>query len=405
MVGLSFMIRKNIIALSIIVLNTLLIISISEGIARFFVASTNKTPAFISSEFTMLLPEKNHQATYKRHQVNGGQTIYWKTNSLGLRGDEVRFDDSIRIVVYGDSNIQAVFSDQENTFCARLEFYLNQKQKQVRYQVINAGVQGFGPDQSLIKMTKEIDHLKPHIIILQLFAENDFGDLIRNRIFNLSLTGELAPAPLSQADDSVVQFYQERFKNDKWWHKILAKSALLQLIRNMTQSDVAQAKQLAIDDDQQLLQQLRNEYQIYQNNLPKIYSQFDDNYDLDMILYPDENSSQIKSKLMKAVISRFKKISEEKQIKLFAMVQPSIYDLVHYQPRLIFANYRQDYLADLLSQLAKTIGVPTLNLYPIFHAQSAENLFFRAFDAHWNDQGQDLAAVHYADFILSRLSD
>ena len=122
--------------------------------------------------------------------LNGGQTTRWESNSQAFRGPEPRAAD-IRVAVYGDSNIMARFSPWDETFTARLEAALvdELRSKQTpgspvrRVEVVNAGVDGYGPDQSYLKMQAELASLRPDLIVLDVFADNDFGDLIRNRLF------------------------------------------------------------------------------------------------------------------------------------------------------------------------------------------------------------------------------
>jgi len=58
-------------------------------------------------------------------------------------------------------------------------------------EAINAGVSGFGPDQNLIRFTEEADIYRPGLLVFHVFADNDFGDIIRNRLFSLDADGSL----------------------------------------------------------------------------------------------------------------------------------------------------------------------------------------------------------------------
>ncbi len=117
--------------------------------------------------------------------LNGGHTTRWESNSQALRGPEPHATD-LRVVVYGDSNIMARFSPWDETFTARLETALRNeldstethKRAARQVDVVNAGVDGYGPDQSYLKMRTEMASLRPDIIVLDVFADNDFGDLV-----------------------------------------------------------------------------------------------------------------------------------------------------------------------------------------------------------------------------------
>jgi hypothetical protein len=120
----------------------------------------------------------------------GSTQILWTTNSRSFRGKELEDKPDVRIIVYGDSNIQARFSRLEDTFPYRLEQYLRAYMSK-DIEVLNAGIIGFGPDQVLIRFRKDVDTYKPNIVIVNISAENDFGDIIRNRLFELDNTGKL----------------------------------------------------------------------------------------------------------------------------------------------------------------------------------------------------------------------
>jgi hypothetical protein len=97
-------------------------------------------------------------------------------------------------MVYGDSNVQARFSSLEDTFSHRLEIGLESRLG-TKVDVINAGVIGFGPDQSLLRFIKDADVYRPNVVIFHVFADNDFGDLLRNRLFELAPDGTLVETP------------------------------------------------------------------------------------------------------------------------------------------------------------------------------------------------------------------
>src|SRR6185503_7481910 len=106
-------------------------------------------------------------------------------NALGLRGDEPEptANGRQRIVVYGDSFVEAEFSPLAETFPKRLEARL--RAAGVPLEVLNAGVVGYGPDQVCVRLEKELTQLRPDLLIVALASGNDYGDLVRNKLFRL----------------------------------------------------------------------------------------------------------------------------------------------------------------------------------------------------------------------------
>src|SRR5208282_2438668 len=104
----------------------------------------------------------------------------------------------------GDSFIQGDFSRTEDTFTERLKAHLSEKMGN-RVEVVNAGVAGYGPDQELRRMETELPVLKPNLVIVAIFAGNDFGDLLRDKLYRLSSDGSLQDNPSEFLDDAIVR--------------------------------------------------------------------------------------------------------------------------------------------------------------------------------------------------------
>jgi hypothetical protein len=84
-----------------------------------------------------------------------------------------------RIVILGDSLVMAVQVSLDQTFAKLLERQLNASATApVRYRVINAGVQGYGPVEELIFYQKVAAAFQPDLIIQTLFVANDASDAL-----------------------------------------------------------------------------------------------------------------------------------------------------------------------------------------------------------------------------------
>jgi lysophospholipase L1-like esterase len=80
-----------------------------------------------------------------------------------------------RIVVLGDSLVLSVQVSFEDTFCQRLERRLNAAGG-VRWRVINAGVQGYGPVQEWLLFDKVVAAFEPDVVLVMPFVANDAID-------------------------------------------------------------------------------------------------------------------------------------------------------------------------------------------------------------------------------------
>ena len=106
-----------------------------------------------------------------------------KTNSLGLRDDEVvlpKPPGTFRILVVGDSFVQASQVSVGQPFTEVLERSLNASPprpgRPERYDVVNAGVGGWGPAEEYLWLKNEGLRLQPDLVILQLYLGNDVSD-------------------------------------------------------------------------------------------------------------------------------------------------------------------------------------------------------------------------------------
>jgi lysophospholipase L1-like esterase len=79
-----------------------------------------------------------------------------------------------RIVVLGDSLVLAVQVPFEATFCQRLQARLNAHAPPgVRYRVINAGVQGYGPVEELLFYREVASRFGADLVLVATFVAND----------------------------------------------------------------------------------------------------------------------------------------------------------------------------------------------------------------------------------------
>ena len=346
-------------------------------------------------------------SSFKRSKENGGDVIQWSTNSLGFRGHELRPDPDVRVVVYGDSNIQASFSDLQATFPYRLEQELQALTGKV-VEVINGGVVGMGPDQSLLRLEREVDELEPDVVIFDVFADNDFGDLIRNRLFDLDPSGNLVlTAHQRTVDGHLIRAYERSFLSTlltvraagRLWHAVRPGAGEHGVGR--------------IDTGEKMLEYLLEEnarqYAVYESSGPGQYSHFADLYDADVAVHPRSESATAKIRLMDAVLRQASETARSAGARFFVVIQPSQIDLtknsmLSYEDLGQYPDYRPDNLSRVVENILARRRIDGISLFHAFSAQSAEDLYFKGDDDHWNDAGQSLAAKLTAERLAPLLA-
>lgn len=346
------------------------------------------------------------EKTYVRVLENGGDSILWKVNQEGFRGSPLNDNDAFRIMVYGDSNIQARFSVEESTYVYKLGHYLeNTSGREV--EVINAGVVGFGPDQALLKFEDEIESYKPDLVILNVFAGNDFGDIIRNRLFELDENDELVRTSFKAEQDQEFQS-EESFK--------FRLVEFTKSIRGKTNEFMSNRR--AVKDPEgyergtfnYFAEENREAFEVYKNGEPRLFSHFHDSYETDLAINPKSESAKEKILLMKEVIRKMNNLALKEEVQFIVQVQPSATDLTPTNYvlgneflRKNYPEYNQAFLTEILSGITNELEILSNNLYPEFLNNNPESLFFKGENNHWNDRGQDLAAKSMANFLVDSL--
>jgi hypothetical protein len=343
---------------------------------------------------------------FVREDANGGDVIVWRTNKDSFRGEELDATVALpTIIVYGDSNIQARFSEDGNTFTNKLQRYL-QSDHGFSTRVLNAGVVGFGPDQSLIRMTGELARYHPTIVVIHLFADNDFGDLVRNQLFEIA-DGRLVRRQ-NREDIASAIIRQERSFRERIAGLLIVRMSQEFLGIN-TRMPTEKWDDGKIDKArylERILAASRAEYVSYiTGGAPTV----EDHYDIDIAVNPDSESSQTKVALMRAILREARRVTVANDVKLLVVIQPSVVDLTRNLDYLDYSylepypNYRRDRLTSIVEDICALEDIPYVNLFSAFSENNPEGLFFRSQDNHWNDAGQDLAAQRTASYIKENL--
>jgi len=127
-----------------------------------------------------LLPLKHDSDLLWEYIPNSATGSFLIINSKGLRDYEHTYEKpegTFRILVLGDSFIEAAQVPLNETLSKHLESLLNTNlDKDIYYEVINAGFSMYGTEQELIFLETEGVRYKPDIVILSFFPANDVFD-------------------------------------------------------------------------------------------------------------------------------------------------------------------------------------------------------------------------------------
>jgi lysophospholipase L1-like esterase len=325
-----------------------------------------------------------------------------RINDAGRRGDEAGLARGARrVVVYGDSFVSAEDTPESETFTAELERQLTGRLGPT--EVLNAGVTGYGPDQIARRMEDELPSLRPAVTVVALFAGNDFGDLLRNRLFKLDEHGALVPNQPVIDDD-----LRRSFTAPLQWSSIQI-VRLVQSAMDRARRDAGPgAPSVAVDRTATRLANRIPEYQSYvvsgDNGVRNLVA---DEYDADVSLEPNSESARYRVRLMAAVLARLRQIADANGSRLLLLVIPEWCDAggpcAETEARRRYPAYRPEGLTGVLNGLAREAGIGSVDLFGTFRASGAASLYYPR-DEHWNVAGQRIAAIEVAKVIAGSTS-
>ncbi len=320
-----------------------------------------------------------------------------RVNGHGMLGPE---PDSSRgrprVMVFGDSFVMSDNEPYAKTFSAQLA-----GQWQDRIEVLCAGVTGYGPDQTLLRMEDMLPKYKPNGVVLVLCSYNDLGDPIRNHLMHLNDSGGLTRVPAS-VQTSEKQWFESRLSESGAW-------GLARLWN--THSEISSWTPASRETTATMVDYLRAHREDYEAHAlhgeTMAVSLLRDVYDADVALQPTWPSSIYKVRLMEAILKEIQALCETHSIPLVAVVVPGGPDMdpeswLKIEQRL-YPAYKRNNLCNAISAASQRARIETLNLFPIFDERAQqEDLYVGPVDPHWNANGMRLGAEACAEFLSDR---
>lgn len=362
-------------------------------------------PVFVRDDRLLFKLAPNRDSEFTRSESSGGGRYLTHINKDGYVGKELRpTGAAVRVLIYGDSFIHTYYVHPEDSFAQQLENALSRRLA-TDIEVVNAGVAAYGPDQIALRMDDEIERLKPDLVVVSIFGGNDFGDLVRDKIFRLDDAGALrlnqyrldpkTAAALDTAQRTSI------LMGALWTAR--------QRLRGPSPPPPVPARvdpQIAQMD--RFLERAAEEYDDFEVKKSDVVTNLQqDAYNADIALLPNSEPVRFKIRLMEAVLRHIDAIAKRRHVPLVLMFIPYPGDVAeHYYNFKVdpvrFPDYRPENITDTLKGIAERNGLTYLNLWDTFRPLDAETLFIHGGDDHWNEAGQHLGAEALADFIAGK---
>ncbi len=349
-----------------------------------------------SLERVLFVNPVHSRISVRQLAVNGGQSTEVRFNSQGFRGPELETHTSQkRAMVFGDSFVFAASTREEDTFVTKLGDALRLGPND-DVHAINCGVSGYGPDQILNRLKGDLLQYLPDLVVVTIYAGNDFGDLLRNDLYRVSDDGQLEEIIPSRA----LAYYRRIHLTQHLFHLV---SRHFLASRDM-QPDVHSDR--TPNRIQQLLRICDFEYRQHKSESAR-YKPPRDDYDADVGLTPESDSAIYKARLMRAVMAQIGRVATESNTEVVFVFIPSPIDACQgYAPDISrsaaedFRKYDRATLTNVLVEIAESSNLRSVDLFPVMSGEDCHGRYFKGGDRHWNAVGQSEAAEQVSRYIL-----
>ena len=398
--------KNALINLMIVLLSLLILTAVLEGFSRIFFSTVTKHETVIRNQHYGW--EKAPNLDYVVHNWNG--EFKFNTNSKGLRGLKdfpyEKTEGTYRILVLGDSFMEAGEVPLEQSFCYQLEKRLTEMLGP-HIEVINAGVAGFGTDNEYLFYKHEGYKYAPDLVLLSFLTANDIMDNSYELTKNFFGSHE---KPYFKIDNN-NELKLNNFPYVPLAEKERATFQIKSFIRNnFTLYKVVGDKIKENPEVFSLLMKigLIKEQQVYSNSdaIPVPYMIYSKSYSDEwktawtvtrkLILVLKKTVEENGSKFMMIGLTNPEQVHEfhwENITKKYTHMKPSEFDL--------------DGPSRLLASFAKENSINFYNLLPHFQAKARlEKVLLHSIpeDAHWNPKGHWLAAELTSDYLSNLLA-
>jgi lysophospholipase L1-like esterase len=324
-------------------------------------------------------------------------------NSKGLRDTEYDYakpEGVFRILVLGDSFAQALQVNVEDSFPKLLEALLNKgRSSSVRFEVINAGVNGYGTDQELLFFLREGSKYNPDLVILSFCTINDvmdnspkleLRDLADRKQFFVLNEGKLE---LSEFVFSEAPPLDQRSTLRQIVSSILSRSQLYQIIRRsisaLTEGKTSIPVQLSRGPNAEQASSSKMltmpiHYQIY---APQYTPEWEEAWEV-----------------TEAIFLELRDEATAQGARLVTLIATTGEELYGEWRHMIPEAWDLDKPSHILSQHLEQNGIAYLPLLPHFRRDfeaSGRHLHFRV-DGHWTVEGHRLAAEALHSYLAQQ---
>jgi len=258
-----------------------------------------------------------------------------------------------------------------------------------------------------MRLPSDLVRYKPGLVVQVVFADNDFGDLIRNRIYRLDERGALAVNHY-RLPPQVRARYEAAAHTRGLLRLQIAKYAY-RLWLAVRPAPPATANDAYHNYIAYSLKQNLDDYAASRADADGVIESLDpllDYYDAAIALEPNSEAARYETALMEKVLLRMRAVTERAGARFVVVILPAGLDACdHYDfavDALKYPQYDRRRLSGLVAAMTVRNAIDALDLWLVFHSGDGTCYYFHGGDNHWNDAGQALAAKLLTDLIARR---
>jgi hypothetical protein len=303
-----------------------------------------------------------------------GESIAYRTDRLGLRSRGAAIPSALRMLVLGDSFVEAANTPDDQTFTAKLERDLARRIDHP-IEVYNGGLWGYSNARSVFLLDHVAPELRPSLVLLMVYLGNDLRDNFKVSSDALAEMARIVDESTPGAGSADPPGFAQRLR------ELAARSYLLTWIyrsanrwgnyyvfevesfRNQPAPEVEEA----IDRTREILGYL---------------ARLCDNRGFECVVAGIPSKAQVYREFILAEKSDVSRGSAELAIEVIR--DPNGYS---------FDNPTRAY-----QRVCDAVGLPYFDLLPVFRRERNQELYYKV-DRHWKASAQALAAQVLAEWI------
>ncbi len=319
--------------------------------------------------------------------------VFVQTNHKGLRDVEHDYTKAagvFRILVLGDSFVEAMQVPLDNSFPRLLQDRLNRDGAATTIEVISAGVSGYGTASELLYFEHEGTRYRPDLVLLAFYPGND----VKN---NSAILGDTLK-PVYGSDGALQRVAgQPPPHQPGGWRGLLARTAVYHYVRQIVLVQHPHLAQALARHGWLKAEAIRTQAQ--SDGVPLDYGVYAPSAD------PVWQDAWSHTEALLQRLQRQVRATGARLVIAVLCTRDQIYpewwqEIVAAHPAMRARQWDLDAPERRMESWCQEHGVPCVSLAPAFRAAAGVSppLHFHH-DGHWTAAGHRLAAVELADFL------